>query len=184
MASRIKRFANCSDIGCDTRRSFVMCCQNGLDIMRFVFAQNFFVTVCRNTETPLSFQDVYLKAMPLAHINPAVAEHPIARREHFVTTGECIGQGRFPATRTGCRENEHFCCVAFQHFAYTLTDRMKYLPKERRAMINRWHIAGLAKTFGNVRRPRYEDRILKTHFITPRMPLSVNSLQGHENKFF
>ena len=152
--------------------------------MRFVFAQNFFVTVCRNTQTPLGFHDVHLKAMPLAHVNPAVAEHPIARGKHFVATGKSIGQGRFPATRTGSRKNEHFGCVTFQHFTHAFTGRMKYFPEERRAVINRWHIAGLAKTFGNIRRPRYEDRILKIHFITPRTPLSVNTLQGHENKFF
>ena len=131
--------------------------------MGAVSGQNLCVAIGREPGAPRGFDDLHLEAVPLAHVNPAVAEHTVASREHLVTCRQGVGQRRFPSSGPGGRENEDVRAVRLQNLANVFEAGVQDSAKGRRPVIDCRHVAGLADFFRHVGRAGDEDRILEAH---------------------
>ena len=58
--------------------------EHGLDLVRLVGGERLLVALDRRALAPLGVEHVDLEAEPLRHVDPEMAEHAEARREHAV----------------------------------------------------------------------------------------------------
>ena len=163
VARRVQRVAHRSNVRPHAGRGFVVRGQNGLDLVARVGGQNLGVTVRRHALPPRGFDHVHVQPVALAHINPALRKHPVARGQNGVARAERVGQRRFPAPRAGRGEDEHLGAGAFQHLLNARTGGVQDLPEQRRPVVDGRHIASLAQVLGDVGRPRNENWVLKAH---------------------
>ena len=99
---RVRRFvqhpAQAGDIRHHAGRRFVVRDQHGLDLVRGVIAQDLREPVDRAALAPSDIHLNDIEPEPLAHVDPFLAEHAVAGRQHLVARVQRIGQRRFPAT--------------------------------------------------------------------------------------
>ena len=168
MACCVQSTAHSCDVRLNARGGFVMRRQNGFDLVTFVGGQDFFIAICRNAFAPRGFHNGDIQSVTLAHVDPAMREHAVARGKDFVACGQRVGQGRFPAARATGREDKDLSRFAFQDLLHALACRVQDLTEQRRAMVDRRHVRRLAQAFGDVGRARNENGVLKTHGVLLR----------------
>src|SRR5690606_30291540 len=132
-----------------------------------VGGKDFLVAGRRQTLTPGGFDDLDVEPVALAHVNPAVAEHSVARRQHPVAGRKRVAQCGFPAAGPGGRVDEDMRPFRFQHLAHILETRVQDLGEGRRAVVNRRNVAGLAGLLRHVRGPGDEHGVLIAHCQPP-----------------
>ena len=163
MPRGIERPADRGDVGADAGRGLVMGRKHRLDAVRGVGAQDLLVALCGEARAPRRLDDLDVELMALAHVDPAPAEHAVLRGKNAIARGERVADRRFPATGPGRREDEDLCVLAFHHLPDAGEGRPQDFRKERRAMVERRHVHGLAQHLRHIGRTGNEDGVLGMH---------------------
>ena len=178
--SCIERFAHIGHVGRHAGCGFVMCDQNRLDRVLGVSGQLRLGPVGRKAFAPGHFGHHNVEAKVATHFDPLVAEHAIADGQNRVARNERVGQCRFPAACTGGREDEDLCMARFDDGLDACSRGGQQCRERRRAVIDCRQIAGPAQMLGHVGRTGDENRILKTHALSPP---NVGPLLRSQNVF-
>ena len=80
----VERAAHARDVAGDAGRRLVVGEQHRLDLVGLVGSQCLVVPLDRSALAPLGVENVDLETEPLGHVDPQMAEHAEARREHPV----------------------------------------------------------------------------------------------------
>src|SRR5699024_7784296 len=84
----------------------------GLDAVFAVCCQDALVFPCRSAPSPFALDGMHVKPVVPAQLDPAVAEHAVARRQHFIAGRQRVGDRRFPgAGATGGKTSTWPCSV-------------------------------------------------------------------------
>ncbi|CAM3299170.1 hypothetical protein PANO111632_12925 [Paracoccus nototheniae] len=183
MARPVQRAADGGDVGPNAGRGLVMGGQDGLDPMGGVGGQDLLEPVGGDALAPGLIHDLHIQPVPLAHVDPAVAEHPVPGGQHRGARRQGVGDRRLPPAGAGRGKDKDLRLRRFQDLFHALQRGMQDLAEHRAAMVDGGHVDGLAKHLGDVRRAGNEDRVLGAH---SRLLLDATrcSTGGGTGKFF
>ena len=184
MAGGIQSAAHRGDVRFYAGCGLIVRGQHRFDFMVGVCGEDFLIAVRWQAFTPSGFYNLHVQTVTLAHVDPTVAEHTVACSEDFVTRRQRVGQCSFPAASAGGGEDENLRALAFEHFAHTFAGRVQDLTKQRRAVIDSWHIASLAQALWDVGWTGNKDGVLKAHGKSPSsVAITIASTFPAENFF-
>ena len=101
MPGVVQRLAHPGDVAGDAGGGLVVGEEHRLDLVRLVGRERLLVALDRRALAPLGVEHVDLEAQPLGHVDPEMAEHAEARREHPVARARGCWRARPPRRR--CR---------------------------------------------------------------------------------
>jgi hypothetical protein len=86
--------------------------------------------------------------MALAHVDPAVAEHAVARCENRIAGRQRVGDRHLPAAGARGGKMKTSAEVGAQDLPHAVARRMQDVREGRRPVIDRGHVAGPAQGSG------------------------------------
>ena len=105
MLGVVQRLPDPGHVAGDAGGGLVVGEEHGLDLVRLVGREGLLVALDRRALTPLGVEHVDLEAEPLGHVDPEMAEHAEARREHPVARAKGVGERGLPRARAAGRED-------------------------------------------------------------------------------
>jgi hypothetical protein len=163
MLRGVQRAPHGGDVREHAGRRFVVGGENRLDAAVLVGAQDLLEPRRGDAFAPRRFHDLDGESMALAHVDPAMGEHAVARRENRVAGRQRVGDRHLPAAGARGREDEHLGRFGAQDLPDTLSRGLQDVREGRRPMIDRGHVAGPAKRLGHIGGAGYENRVLEAH---------------------
>jgi hypothetical protein len=163
VAGGVHRAAHGGDVGHDAGRGLVMGGQHGLDAVARVGAQDLLEPVGGNAPRPRGFDDLDGQAVALAHVDPAMAEHAVARRQHRVAGRQRVGDRHFPAAGAGGGEDEDLGRLGAQDLPHAVCARVQDVSRRPTTGGRAWACRRPGAGLGHIRGAGYEHRVLKAH---------------------
>ena len=115
--------------------------------------------------TPFDVQDVHPQPVPLGHLDPQVAELPVARREHAVARRQGVDQGRLPGARAAAGEDERLTGRGLEQPLQVPEQPDRQLGEHRGPVILHSAMHGAQDSVRDVRGPGNEEEVTASHSL-------------------
>ena len=168
MLRRVHRATHGSDVARHARGGFVMHDHHALDALRAIGAQDLADARFRRAFAPLDVDHLHLEPEALHHVDPQVAELPIARREHVIVGRKRVGERGFPRAGAGGGEDEDFAVLRLEDALQIRKQRARELRKLGGAVILHRDHHRAQHAVGHVRGTGDEEEIAASHGFTSR----------------
>jgi hypothetical protein len=163
----IERMAHTGDITCDTRRRLIVGDEHGLDLVMMVGLEVGGKDIYRHAFTPGHVDHLDLEAQTDAHIDPQMRELAEARGENLVAGRQRVGEGGFPATSAGGREEESLAGLRLEDLLHIFEQRQSELREVGRALVLHRDIHRPAHSVRHIGGSRNEQSANAWHGVLP-----------------